>query len=148
MHTRNVINVSVIGIFCLIALARPVEAARQSSPSQGDPSEELADIQRAIKNGNSAELAKYSSTYVEVSMLGATTLHSRAQTAYILRAFFRDYPADRFAFQRKMRLGRDWFVTGKYWHRGDNRPYQVEILLRWNGRSYEIKNIRIDQGIR
>lgn len=149
MNTRHLLVLSLTCIMLLFAGAiSSTYAGLQASSEREDPTDEIAKIQKAIAEGNSAELSRYSGAYIEVNVSGSTTLHSRAQAAYILKAFFRDNPPERFAFQRTMRLGSDWFVSGQYWQRSDNRPYQVEILLRWNGQRYEIKSIRFNQVLR
>ena len=140
------INVFVFGfIVGFLGSVSPAYAIQQSRSALVDPSEAIARIQGAINNGNAEEVARYVGTYVEVTQSGATTLHSGAQTAYILKAFFRDHPPERFTFRRRMKLGRDWFIYGDYWYRGDNRPYRIEFLLRWNGQRYEIKTIRFER---
>ncbi len=110
---------------------------------QTDPEETFAIVQRAISQGDAQLISKYLGSYTEVSILGATTMYSRAQTAYILKAFFRDHPPRQFTIQRKLRVGKEWYVHGRYWNRGRKPPYRLEMTMRWNGRKFEIKSIRI-----
>lgn len=139
------INVRLFGVVLWVLFGFvPVSAAQQDDSMLRDPTGLIDEIQRAIQAGNAEAVARHAGAYVEVTMEGATTLHSQAQTAYILKAFFREHPPDAFVFQRRMRLGRDWFMYGRYWYRGDNRPYRIEVLIRWNGRRHEIKSLRIE----
>ncbi len=110
---------------------------------QSDPGETIQIVQRAISKGDVQALSKYTGTYTEISILGATTMYSRAQTAYILKAFFRDHPPAQFTFQHRLQVGKDWYVHGRYWDRGRQTPYRLEMNMRWNGRQFEIKSIRI-----
>lgn len=120
------------------ASVAPAQAGMQS-----DPGETIQIVQRAISKGDVQMLSKYTGTYTEISILGATTMYSRAQTAYILKAFFRDHPPAQFKFQHRLQVGKDWYVHGRYWDRGRQTPYRLEMNMRWNGRQFEIKSIRI-----
>lgn len=111
--------------------------------AQTDPEETLQIVQQAIADGDAQRISKFMSTYTEVSILGATTMHSRAQTAYILKAFFKDHPPERFAFQHKLKVGRDWYVRGSYWNKGRQAPYRMELTMQWNGQRFLIKSIKI-----
>ena len=126
----------------------PVLASLQNRPTPDDPSEDIRSIQQAIESGNGEKIAGFAGSYVQVSVAGETSLHSRAQTAYILKAFFRDYPPADFAFERRMRLGKDWFIYGEYRPRGANQSYRIEVLLRWTGNRYELKTISFEQNTR
>ncbi len=101
-------------------------------------------VQQAIATGDAKKISSFVSSYTEVSIEGARTLYSRAQTAYILKAFFRDHPPERFAFQHKLRVGKDWYVHGRYWNRGKS-SYRMEMTFHWNGSQMEIKSISIFQ---
>ncbi len=108
-----------------------------------DPGETIQIVQRAISKGDVQVISKYTGTYTEISILGSTTMYSRAQTAYILKAFFRDHPPAQFKFQHKLQVGKDWYVHGRYWDKGRQTPYRLEMNMQWNGRQFEIKSIRI-----
>ena len=100
-------------------------------------------IQQAIENGNAASLVNKSSSYVEVTLLGNSTMYSRSQAGYILKEFFRENPPSDFAFQRRLNVGNDWYVYGSYRNKTEKASYRMEIRIRRNGERYEIKNIRI-----
>ncbi len=111
--------------------------------AQTDPEETLEIVQEAIASGDAQMISRYTSTYTEISILGATTMYSRAQTAYILKAFFKDHPPERFVFQHKLKVGKDWYVRGRYWNRGRQAPYRLELTMQWNGQQFMIKSIKI-----
>ncbi len=100
-------------------------------------------VQRAISKGDAQAISRFTGSYTEVSILGATTRYSRAQTAYILKAFFRDHPPGRFSFEHKLRVGNDWYIRGQYKNRGRQSPYRMEMTMHWNGQQFEIKSISI-----
>ena len=100
-------------------------------------------IQEAIENGRAESMVDKSSSFVEVTLLGNSTLYSRAQAGYILKEFFREHPPSEFAFQRRLNVGNDWYVYGSYRNRAEKETYRIEIRIRRNGDGYEIKNIRI-----
>ena len=125
----------------IVMLLLPAQVA--GAYAQADPEKTIEVVQQAISKGDVQILSKYTGAYTEISILGATTMYSRAQTAYILKAFFRDHPPARFTFQHKLHVGDDWYVRGRYWDRGRQTPYRLEMTLRWNGKQFEIKSIRI-----
>ena len=125
----------------IVLLAPPWKVL--SASAQADPEETLAIVQQAISNGDTRLISRFTSLYTEISILGETTMYSRAQTAYILKAFFRDHPPERFAFQHKLRVGQDWFVYGRYANRGRQTPLRLEMTMHWNGQQFEIKTISI-----
>lgn len=112
---------------------------------QTDPGETIVMVQQAISKGDVQEISRFISLYTEVSILGATTRYSRAQTAYILKAFFRDHPPNRFSFEHKLRVGNDWYMRGQYQNRGRQSPYRMEMTMHWNGQQFEIKSISIKE---
>ena len=130
--------IKIIVTICLLWVVGPAQAAMQD-----DVDRLILQIQDAIESGNADGIVQRAGSYVEVSVLGSSTLYSRSQSAYILREFFRQHPPKRFAFQRKMNVGKDWYMYGTYWNSTDRETYRMEIRMRWNGRAYEIKNISI-----
>lgn len=111
---------------------------------QDDPTRTIGKIRQAIESGDAESIVRHSSAYVEVSVLGKSTLISRAQSAYVLKAFFRDHPPSGFKLERRLQVGGDWYVRGRYGRRNGEAPFQIELQMRWNGDRYEIKNILIN----
>lgn len=111
---------------------------------QDDPSRTIGKIRQAIESADAESIVRHSSAYVEVSVLGKSTLISRAQSAYVLKAFFRDHPPSGFKLERRLQVGGDWYIRGRYGRRSGETPFQLELQIRWNGERYEIKNILIN----
>lgn len=128
-------------IICIILFTLSVAPLYASA--QDDLDKVVSFIQDAIEEGNAATLADRSSAYVEISILGTSTLYSRSQAGYILKEFFRENPSGPFAFQRRINVGNDWYMHGTYWNEARQETYRVELRLRMNNGTYEIKNIRI-----
>lgn len=59
--------------------------------------ESLADISKALGEGNIAALSKFMDKEVELSVLGEDDFFSNAEATAKLKAFFGKYPASRFA---------------------------------------------------
>lgn len=116
---------------------------RQFANAQTDPSQALELVTQAISGGDVDLITKYIGTYTEISILGASTTYSQAQTTYILKAFFRDHPPERANFQNRIQVGNDWYFRGKYWNKDKKQPYRLEMTMRWNGNQYKIKSIVI-----
>ena len=139
LYYRSITYVTLfVWIVGLGVLVNPARAHLQD-----DPAEAKQIVQRAIEDGDARLISQFSGKYTEVSILGASTLYSRAQTVYILKAFFRDHPPESFSFQHQLRVGKEWYFHGRYWYRGQSKPYRLEMVMRWNGQRYEIKSIRI-----
>ncbi len=110
-----------------------------------DPSDEvLRQVQKAISGGDAEGLARHLEARVDVSIFGVQTLYSRAQTEYVIRAFFRDHPPEQFVMQRAEEDQGTWLATGRYWNRGDAHPYRVTLLLRQRSGEVLIRSIRIE----
>ena len=110
---------------------------------QDDLDAVMSHLEDAIESGQANKIVQRAGAYVEVSILGNGTLYSRSQTTYILKAFFKKHPPKRFAFQRRMHVGDDWYMYGTYWDAVDRQTYRLELRMRRTGSGYEIKNIRI-----
>jgi hypothetical protein len=133
--------ITTLLLFLAVLIMNPAPAR---AGIQEDPMRTIGKILQAIESSDAEAIVQYTSPYVQVSVLGKSTLISRAQSAYVLKAFFREYPPDGFTLERRLRVGQDWFVRGKYRHRDSDTPFQLELQMRWNGERYEIKNILID----
>ena len=129
-------KISLIVIFFIAAT--PLHAYMQD-----DLDKVVSSIQNAIERGNAGTLINKSSAYVEVSIMGNSTLYSRSQAGYILKEFFRENPPRKFAFQKRLNVGNDWYMYGTYWNQTKEEAYRMEVRLRMNNGMYEIKNIRI-----
>ena len=134
-------KIIIIGL--LLCAVLPVQARMQD-----DIDRIMSYIQEAIESGNGESLASKSSSFVEVTLLGNSTLYSRAQAGYILKEFFREHPPSNFKIQRRMNVGNDWYMYGNYRNSSENASYRLEVRIRRNGDRYEIKNIRITTSVR
>lgn len=133
----------IIWIGLIILAVLPARAAMQD-----DIDRIMIYIEKAIESGNGESLASRSSSFVEVTLLGKSTLYSRAQAGYILKEFFREHPPSDFQIQRRMNVENDWYMYGNYRNRSEKETYRLEIRIRRNGDRYEIKNIRISNVLR
>lgn len=132
---RRVLYMLVLGMLT----GMPAQAQAQESPE-----EVLRAIQQAFARGDAEALARHTESRVDVSLLGVQTLYSRAQTEYVMRAFFREHPAEQFVLQRTTEENGAWMATGRYWNRSDAQPYRVTLLLRKRDGAVLIRSIRID----
>ena len=128
-------------VLCVLAVTlwQPSFAAAQE-----DVERTFRQIQRAFAHGDTGSLIRISGEHLEVTLFGMPTLYSRAQTEYVLRAFFREHPPERFVLERRLRSGDDWYAVGQYWHRREANPYRVTIRLHPNGDRLEIRTIQIE----
>ncbi|MEZ4699706.1 MAG: DUF4783 domain-containing protein [Rhodothermales bacterium] len=104
----------------------------------------IHDVQEAIQRGNAEALSPHLEPRVDVSIFGVQTLYSRAQTEYVMRAFFRDHPPEQFVIQRTVEEKGTWLATGRYWNRGDAHPYRVTLVFRERAGAVQVRSIRIE----
>jgi predicted metal-dependent phosphoesterase TrpH len=128
-----------IGLFALGLALSAVSARAQISTA-----EVLHHVQSAIAQGDADGLARFVEPRVDVAIFGVQTLYSRAQTEYVMRAFFRDHPPEQFVIQRTIEENGTWLATGRYWNRGDAHPYRVTLVLRRRAEEVLIRSIRIE----
>lgn len=128
----------ILWIGLMIFAVLPARAAMQD-----DIDRIMIYIEKAIERGSGESLASRSSSFVEVNLLGKSTLYSRAQAGYILKEFFREHPPSDFEIKRRMNVGNDWYMYGNYRNRSENKTYRLEVRIRRDGDRYEIKNISI-----
>lgn len=132
---RGVILALVLG--CAVVGPMPIHAQDLSD-------DVLREVQKAITRGDAEGLSRHLEPRVDVSIFGVQTLYSRAQTEYVMRAFFRDHPPEQFVLQRAEEEKGTWLATGRYWNRGDAHPYRVTLLLRQRSGDVLIRSIRIE----
>ncbi len=113
--------------------------------AQGSTDDVLRAVQRAMSSGDAQALSRMAEPRVDVAIFGMQTLYSQAQTAYVMRAFFRDHPPEQFVIQRTVEDNGTWLATGRYWNRGDAHPYRITFVLRKRGGQLLIRSIRIEQ---
>jgi Domain of unknown function (DUF4783) len=127
----------IIGLGCSILNS-------QSLHAQNPGEDVLREVQNAISRGDAEGLSRHFEPRVDVSIFGVQTLYSRAQTEYVMRAFFRDHPPEQFVMQRTQEDKGTWLATGRYWNRGDAHPYRVTLVLRQRSGDVLIRSIRIE----
>lgn len=137
----------VLSIRCVLALVIGLGYTLLSPlplHGQDQANEVLQEVQKAISRGDAEGLSGHFEARVDVSIFGVQTLYSRAQTEYVMRAFFRDHPPEQFVMQRAREENGTWLATGRYWNRGDAHPYRVTLVLRERSGDVLIRGIRIE----
>lgn len=89
----------------------------------------IDDAKTAIKSGSSKELSKYCNKVVEISFDGDKSTYSKTQAEFVLRDFFKKYPATDFEYihQGASREGLRYAI-GKYSY--DNGSFRVYMLIK------------------
>ena len=132
------------GLAALVALAcgATSEAAGQEAAAA------LAQVERAFEEGDARGLLEGAADRVEIAVLEAPMLYSRAQATYVMRDFFRLHPPERFALQEAAQSDGSLFAPGLYWSMGQDGPFQVYVRLRQKARAWELREIRVEQRAR
>ena len=89
----------------------------------------IDDAKTAIKSGSSKELSKYCNKVVELSFDGDKSTYSKTQAEFVLRDFFKKYPATDFEYihQGASREGLRYAI-GKYSY--DSGSFRVYMLIK------------------
>lgn len=108
-----------------------------------------AAIERAFRTGDAQALLEDAAERIEIMFFGQGMLYSRAQARYVMQDFFRQYPPVQFRMQHASTTGGSWFGTGTYAYERGERPLQVYVRLKRQGRDrWEVREIRIEERLR
>jgi len=100
----------------------------------------FAPMKDAIKTGNAKEVIKFFNASVDMNLDGETSTYSKAQAEFVLRDFFKKYPASEFRIQHTgSSKGGLQFAIGQYASNADN--FDVLIRVKEVGGAYLIHEI-------
>ena len=87
----------------------------------------FAPIKDAIKASNAKEVIKFFNTSVDMNLAGEASMYSKAQAEFVLRDFFKKFPATDFRIQHTgSSKGGLQFAIGEYVSNGD----VFDVLIR------------------
>jgi hypothetical protein len=87
----------------------------------------FAPIKDAIKTGNAKEVIKFFNGSVDMNLDGQASTYSKAQAEFVLRDFFKKYPASDFRIRHSgASKGGLQFAIGEYVSTADN----FDVLIR------------------
>jgi hypothetical protein len=87
----------------------------------------FAPIKDAIKASNAKEVIKFFNTSVDMNLAGEASMYSKAQAEFVLRDFFKKYPATEFRIQHTgSSKGGLQFAIGEYVSNAD----VFDVLIR------------------
>jgi len=87
----------------------------------------FAPMKDAIKTGNAKEVIKFFNTSVDMNLDGEASTYSKAQAEFVLRDFFKKYPASEFRIRHTgASKGGLQFAIGEYVSNADN----FDVLIR------------------
>jgi hypothetical protein len=100
----------------------------------------FAPMKDAIKTGNAKEVTKFFNGSVDMNLNGEASTYSKAQAEFVLRDFFKKFPASDFRIQHTgSSKGGLQFALGKYLSNADN--FDVVIRVKEVGGAYLIHEI-------
>ena len=104
----------------------------------------FAMIERSFGDGDAPALRSLMADYTEIRLPDNSGLYSRAQTGYVLRAFFRSYPPERFVLKRRFSGPSGWYASGHYWHTRGSAALTVSIQLEERGNRTVIRSLVVE----
>jgi hypothetical protein len=97
-------------------------------------------IKDAIKANNAKEVIKFFNTAVDMNLAGELSMYSKAQAEFVLRDFFKKYPATEFRIQHTgSSKGGLQFAIGEYV--SNNDVFDVLIRVKEVSGTYLIHEI-------
>ena len=131
-----------LGVLVMLACGATSGVAAQ------DAGAALAQVEEAFRQGDARGLLAMAADRLEIAVLEAPTLYSRAQATYVMQDFFRLHPPERFALREAAQSDGSLFVPGLYWSTSQGEPFQVYVHLRQKAQAWELRGIRIEQRAR
>lgn len=110
--------------------------------------ETLDAVEQAMVQGDARTLLSDAADRIEITILGRSTLYSRAQATYVMQDFFREYPPTGFSLDDTSATGGSRFATGRYRYQQAEQPLHVYLQLRKKGTQWQLREIRIEQRTR
>ena len=108
----------------------------------------LAQVEEAFQQGDARGLLSAAADRLEIAVLEAPMLYSRAQATYVMQDFFRLYPPERFKLQEAAQSDGSLFVPGLYWSTSGGDPFKVYLRLRQKAHAWELREVRVEQRAR
>ncbi len=100
----------------------------------------FAPIKDALKAGSAKELVKHVNQSVDINLEGEVNTYSKAQSEFVLRDFFKKYPASDFTIEHtgSSKSGLQYAI-GNY--KSNNDQFNVLIRVKQSGNVYLIHEI-------
>lgn len=104
-------------------------------------------VEQALSEGDAAGLLRHASGRIEIAVLGAGTLYSKAQATYVMQEFFRGYPPERFVAGKPTIASESFMVAGRYWYGSEGAFLDLYLRFKWRDAGYEVREIRIEHPV-
>jgi len=130
----------VLGVLLLAAI--PTEKAYSQ---EAGSVEALARVQSALQSGSVNGLMETATSRVEISLFGSGAQYSRAQAAFVLQDFFRQFPPERVDFVERSMAETSRTAMGSYWVAGQPDPLGVYVRLRFVGGEWRLAAVRMER---
>lgn len=130
----------VLACLGMVAILQPLRAQRVASQDTAVMQKRL---QTAFVEGDARALLETASERLAVSLFGARSFYSRAQAAYVLRDFFKEYPPQRFQVRTESHTPTNYLLVGRYWHARTQQPLRVYLHLRYRDQ-WGLEEVRIE----
>lgn len=100
----------------------------------------FAPMKDALKAGSAKELVKHVNQSVDINLEGEVNTYSKAQSEFVLRDFFKKYPASDFTIEHtgSSKSGLQYAI-GNY--KSNNEQFNVLIRVKQSGNVYLIHEI-------
>lgn len=109
------------------------------------PEANIAEITKALSEGNTSTLSRYFDDAVEVGILEKEDVYNSSQASKILGDFFKQYPPKSYAqvHQGSSKSKDSIYCIGNL--ATDNGTFRVYIYMRVNGKQHLIQELRLDK---
>lgn len=100
-------------------------------------------VVQAMKTGNSKELAEHFIPNLDLTVLDASDVYSKAQAEQILRKFFNEHPPLELAIEHSgvSKFGDKYFIGIL---KTKDAQFRTTFFLKKNGDDFQVKQLRIE----
>ena len=102
-------------------------------------------IGKAVKAGQSSDLAVYLASSIECDLLGKDEVYSKPQATQVMKDFFTKNKPKNFTTLHKSGKGQVKYIIGNYTTTaGEN--YRMTFFVKQEGNKYLVQQIRVEKG--
>lgn len=125
----------------MLALALVMVTARMSTAQDVEPA--ATHVLRALEAGDADGLLSTAPPRLEIALFGATRRYSHPQAVFVLKDFFREYPARRVEPTSSTATGAGWLGSYRYTVERGARPLVVAVQMRYLLDTWQVTRVII-----
>lgn len=106
------------------------------------PDAVFAEIETAIKKGDSQMLANYFNNILEINLIDKEQTYSQNQAMFVMKEFFMNYPVKSFSILHKGQSGENIYAVGSYI--SVKGAFDTNIFIKKYNGNFKINQLRFE----